>query len=523
MAVSAESGRLDPVPERFNLARYCLGRSAAAMPDQVALTVVRDVDDPAATTRWTYAELEDAVLRLARGFRDAGLHPGHRVFIRMGNSADYAITFFAANAAGLVPIPGSSLLQAREVAFMVADAEVSAVISDGTLELPELPDGVTVIAPADLERLRQSPRADYVDTDANDPAFLVYTSGTQKQPKGVLHAQRVVWGRRPMYQGWYGYEPGDVVLHAGAFNWTYTLGSGLFDPWANGLSTIVYTGPKDPTVWPRLIRDYGATIMAAVPTVYRQILKYANPQPGSLGRLRHGLTAGEALSPALASAWFDATGLRLYEALGMSEISTYISSSPSVPPKPGSPGKPQAGRRVAILDPDDPSGRELGTGQEGLIAIHRSDPGLMLTYWNRPEEMAEAFRGEWFIGGDLGVLDEDGYLWFKGRADDLMNALGYRVSPLEVESVLARHPDVADVAVAEVKVREDLSVIAAFFVPREGAELEPEELIAFGKNDLAAYKLPRAAYSVSELPRSPNGKLRRRELQRFVRVNTAAA
>jgi acyl-coenzyme A synthetase/AMP-(fatty) acid ligase len=142
--------------------------------------------------------------------------------------------------------------------------------------------------------------------------------------------------------------------------------------------------------------------------------------------LRHGLTAGEALPPAVLEAWRAATGTELYEALGMSEISTYVSTGPGMAIKPGSPGKPQAGRRVAILATDEDAPRELPPGKTGLLAVHRSDPGLMLGYWRRPEEEALVYRGEWFCGGDLAHMDEDGYVWFHGRHDDILNPMGYR-------------------------------------------------------------------------------------------------
>ena len=147
-------------------------------------------------------------------------------------------------------------------------------------------------------------------------------------------------------------------------------------------------------------------------------------------RLRHGLTAGEALPPAVLEAWRVSTGTELYEALGMSEISTYISTGPGMAVKPGSPGKPQPVRKVAILAAEEDTPRELPPGEVGLLAVHRSDSGLMLGYWRRPEEEALVYRGEWFCGGDLARVDEDGYVWFHGRHDDILNPMGYRLSPL---------------------------------------------------------------------------------------------
>lgn len=318
-----------------------------------------------------------------------------------------------------------------------------------------------------------------------------------------------------MYAGWLGLRAGDVMLHAGAFNWTYTLGVGLTDPWATGATAVVYNGPRDPSVWGRLVKRCGATIFAAVPGVYRQLLASGALARDDLATLRHGLTAGEALSRDLYAAWQEATGLPLYEALGMSEISTYISSGPPVPTRPGSPGKPQAGRCVAILpvDPADPtdSNEPLPPGETGLLAVHRTDPGLLLRYWGKPDEDVATRRGDWFIGGDLAHLDPDGYVIHHGRVDDVMNAGGYRVSPQEVEHVLAGAPGVAEVGVTEVEVRPGVRVVGALVVSTPDG-CDPEQVRKFAALHLAAYKVPRVIRLVDRLPRTANGKLLRRQL-----------
>ena len=209
--------------------------------------------------------------------------------------------------------------------------------------------------------------------------------------------------------------------------------------------------------------------------------------------------------------WRERTGLELYEALGMSEISTYISTCPEVPRKPGTAGKAQRGRRIAILPVEDGE-TPLPAGEEGLIAVHRSDPGLMLGYWNRPDEEAEVYRGEWFLGGDLGVMDDDGYVTHRGRANDIMKALGYRVAPQEVEAAIAQCPGVAEVACAEVRVRADVSVIGAFVVKKPGAALDAETVKAFAAEHLAAYKCPKEIFFIDTLPRTANGKVKRNVL-----------
>jgi acyl-coenzyme A synthetase/AMP-(fatty) acid ligase len=373
-------------PARFNMARYCLSAAARATPDKVALVVVSDAKALAERAEhWTYAQLDKAVRQMAAGLRALGLEPGARLMIRMGNTSDYALLFFGAIAAGCVPLPSSAQLTEEEADFLLADSGARIVAMSEELTI-QAPPGVQVLGSSDIALLRNRHEGlDYADTAADDPAFLIYTSGTTGQPKGVLHAQRSAWGRRPMYQGWYDIRQDDVILHAGAFNWTYTLGVGLTDPWANGATAVLYNGPRDVTVWPMLMEKFRATLFAAVPGLYRQILKYNDLRAFDLSRLRHGLTAGEALGTALLEQWRTTTGKELYEALGMSECSTYISSSPSVAVRPGSSGKPQQGRCVVAL-PVEGGEEPLPPGETGLLAVHRSDPGLMLGYWNRADE-----------------------------------------------------------------------------------------------------------------------------------------
>jgi acetyl-CoA synthetase len=500
-------------PLAFNMAAYAIGRAAAATPDKAALVVIAE-PNAAPSETWSFAALDLAVRRCAGALREMKLAPQARVLIRLDNTSDYALLFFGAIAAGLVPIPASTQLTATEVEFLLSNsgAELLALPDGGAGDI-RIPTGVHVITASKVRRLIETGRpVAYAITRADDPAFLIYTSGTTAAPKGVLHAQRSAWGRRPMYEGWYGITSKDRMMHAGAFNWTYTLGVGLTDPWANGATTLIYTGDKDPALWPELINRHNATIFAAVPGLYRQILKYAKPSPTAFGGLRHGLTAGEAPPPGFFEDWTGQTGLQLYEALGMSELSTFLSTSPTVPRRAGAIGRPQPGRSIAILAADSSSTEPLPPDQEGLLAVHRSDPGLMLGYWNRPAEEAEVFRGDWFVGGDLAVMDADGYVTHAGRANDIMKAMGYRVAPQEVEAVLALHPDVAEVACREVRVRADISVIGAFIVPKPGMTPTAEALITFVSERLAAYKCPRQITFINALPRTANGKVRRSAL-----------
>ncbi|PLX36532.1 MAG: AMP-dependent synthetase [Hyphomicrobiales bacterium] len=502
------------LPSHFNLAEYVLARSASEHPEKAALLVY---SEPAAAPEvtFTFAEIEDAVLRIATGLVERGVERGDRLLLRLGNTPEFPLVFFGAIAAGCVPVPTSAQLTSGECDKLLIDSGARLVVHDDHTPLPAERAGVGRLGSEGIAALHKAARGSYADTAADDPAFLVYTSGTSGKPKGVLHAQRSAFGRRPMYRGWYGIGPDDVLLHAGAFNWTYTLGVGLTDPWANGATSIVYTGHRDPDVWPSLLESTGATLFAAVPSLYRRILKYGHIGSHSFPSLRHGLTAGEALRPSMHAEWLEKTGRPLYEALGMSEISTYISSGPETPTRPGSPGRPQPGRNVAILS-EEADGTVLGPDEPGLLCVHRSDPGLMLGYWQDEAGTDEAFLGEWFRTGDRARIDADGYVWYEGRADDVMNAFGYRVAPEEVEAALAGHPLVHDVAVTETEVRDGIRLITAFVVPNGDEHPNEGELNDWCHARLAEYKRPRRWVFVHDLPRTPSGKVQRRELAKKV-------
>ncbi len=497
---------------RFNLAQHCIGRAAVATPDKTALIVVGDAERPDKAERWTYAAFDLAVRRLAGGLLAEGLAPGDRVILRLPDTSDYALLFVGAISAGLVPIPVSSQLTAGEAGFLLEDSGAAAIAQLGPSALPSVPPGCKVLDGPAIARLKAAPPLPaHAGTLADAPAYMIYTSGTTTRPKGVVHAHRTALGRIPMHHDWQGLTADDVMLHAGAFNWSYTLGVGLLDPWACGASAVLYNGPRDIEVLPKLIEGAGATLFAAVPSLYRQMLKYCRLRPGRLPALRHGLAAGEALSPAILDGWRAATGKEIYEAFGMSEYSTFVSNRTGMPIRPGSPGKPQSGRRIAVL-PLSGLSDAAAPGEVGRLAIHRSDPGLMLGYWRRPDEERQVFRGDWFAGGDLATFDADGYLWYHGRADDLMNAGGFRVSPLEVEAALAPCAGVAEIAVLEHRVRGDVSIIAAYVVRQEGASVSADDIVAVARERLAAYKRPKEIFSVQSLPRSANGKLLRRNL-----------
>lgn len=484
-----------PCPASFNMAAHVL-RHAEAQPDKTALSILGG-----GTSRdWSYGRLESAVRGTGSGLLRAGLRPGDLVLLRLGNTVEFPIAYLGAIAAGLVPVPTSAQLTEPETARMIAALNPAAVLRDPAVACASHPHQIST---SDLAEMFGLPPCGYAFGSPERPAYVVFTSGTSGNPRAVVHAHRAVWARQMMVEGWYGLRASDRLLHAGAFNWTFTLGTGLMDPWAAGATALVPAPGTPPEALPELLRRHRASLFAAAPGLFRKLLQAGLP---ALPDLRHGLCAGEKLPASLHAAWLEAAGCPLHEAFGMSECSTFISSCPAEPARGGSLGRPQPGRRAAIVGPAGP----LPRGEAGTIAVHRSDPGLMLGYLHAEAETAARFQGDWFLTGDLGVMEPDGQVRYLGRGDDMMNAGGYRVSPIEVETALAAHPGITQIGAAAVEVKPGVQIIAAFYTGPE--KLKDAELDAFASERLARYKRPRAYVRLDCLPVGANGKLLRRAL-----------
>lgn len=513
MSQSADSSAIQP-PARFNLARYVTEPSSLRPAHAVALTMIEEN-----TQRdWTWADIWGRMAGWQSVLDAYRLSRGARVIIFLPNCPDIPALMLAAAAVGLVPVVLSPQLRDDALAYIADHCGASLLVSSAS-HLPAF-EGVGQVALDDVQHTLESaqragahPR--YEHTTSETPGYMVYTSGTTGRPRGVLHAHRAVWARKMMFDGWTGIRANDTVLHSGQLNWTYAMGIAVFDAWAVGARSMIYEGPRNASVWPRLIRENSATVFAAVPGLYRQIVRDTLDLPEAVKPLRHALCAGEPLPIPLWENWTDITGKPLYEALGMSECSTYVSSGPSTPTRPGSPGRPQPGRRVAVLPVDTDNTTPLPANQEGMLAIHQSDPGLMLEYFRDPEATQSAYRGPWFLTGDLAFIDTDGYLHYRGRSDDTIISLGYRIGPTEVEAVISQHPAVSEVAVTGYSPREDLVLVCAHLVLKKSATWDAaceQSIRDFAGQHLAEYKQPRVYKVHDALPRNTSGKVLRRVL-----------
>ncbi|MGR3290705.1 MAG: class I adenylate-forming enzyme family protein, partial [Paracoccaceae bacterium] len=284
-----DQGTGSPCPKPFNMAAYVLAQ-AEYVPDKTALSII----STEGVENWDYRQLRTAVLGTATGLLQTGLNPGDRLLLRLGNTVDFPVVYLAAISVGVIPVPTSSQLSVPEISQIFAQLSPAMIVADTGISLPENCD-VPIIFQNSLREMRELPLADPIQGDPNRAAYIFFTSGTSGRARGVVHAHRAVWARRMMWQGWYGLSSDDRLLHAGAFNWTYTLGTGLMDPWAIGATALIPASGTVVADIPGILAKHKVTIFAAAPGIYRQMLRSDIP---ALPDLRHGLSAGEKLPDA---------------------------------------------------------------------------------------------------------------------------------------------------------------------------------------------------------------------------------
>lgn len=523
------------IPEYFNIGTACAdSQNDTALADALAMIVE---DDTRGTETITFSGLSQKTNQFSQLLRDLDIGEGERVLVRLPNSLEYPIAFLGAMKMGAISVPTSTLLTAEEVVYLAKDSGASVLVIDAaawramaeqiTENLAAIPNLKHVLvtqtdeieAHASLNVVNLAPALQSISgcepakkTRADDPAYLVYTSGTTGYPKGVLHAHRAILGRQPAAQYWFNYanDTQDRIMHSGKFNWTYVLGSGLMDPLYLGKTVIVHEGKNDAHKWLDLIQKHQATIFIGVPTIYRQLLQKTEALQKDIPSVRHYMSAGEHLSDEVLGQWKSRFGVDIYEAVGMSEFSYYLSQSIYRPIRAGSAGFAQPGHDIKLLNPETLN--EVPVGEEGMISIPLTDPGVFLHYWNLDEETAKYKHDGYFFTGDYAKYDEDGYIWFLGRKDDIIKSFGYRVSPYEIERVYKGHSEVADCAVIAETLEKDKVLVACYVILKPEAEVSPNALIAFGKQHLAAYKVPKVMYFANDFPRTKNGKILRKEI-----------
>lgn len=517
------------IPERFNMAKNLIEDNIKkGKKDKIAL---QWENYEGKTRKITYREFAELSNKFGNALKNLGLKKEDRILFRTPNIPEFLIAFLGAVKIGAVPIPSSTLFRESEVEYRINDSGAVAVLStpehvgevERVRERCKTLEHVIIVGEPGTNQIsfhkimeKAPSELEVVNTHPEDMAFMMYTSGTTGLPKGAVHVQRYAIGNDPASIYWQGYQANDLVTHVGELNWIFTLVNNFLSPFRFGTSTFHYQGKGafDPEKWFFLIQKYRITSFAATPTAYRMLLTVKDAEKKyDLSSIRHSICAGEPLPAATFEEWKRRFGIILYEGIGMTEIMVYCSNLIGMKIRPDSCGKPQPGHVCGVIDSN---GKSVPLGEEGQIAVSKDDPGLFKEYWNKPDKTAQVMQGEWFVSGDEVIKDEEGYIWFRGRADDLIKASGYRISPFEVESTLASHPAVLEAAAVQSPDEMRGGIVKGFVVLKKGYQPSKElikDMQRHTKEVAAPYKYPREIEFVAELPKTQSGKIKRRELR----------
>jgi acyl-coenzyme A synthetase/AMP-(fatty) acid ligase len=525
------------VPEHFNVGVDVVDRWAASMPDAEALFWV---GEGGVERHVSYAELAERSNRVASALERLGLERGDRVLVVLPRVVAWWEALTGLFKAGLVAAPGTMLLTARDLAYRLEAGEAAAVLVDASLRqrvdealaqagrslrarIAVDSDGAPArdgwLAFEDLIAAAPAERAPLA-TRSEEPALLYFTSGTTAHPKMVLHSHAsYAIGHAATGRYWLDLRPGDLHWNISDTGWAKAAWSSYFGPLICGATLFIQhsTGRFSGSDILRYLGAYPITTLCGAPTVYRMLV-----QEDLAGlrcpTLRHCVAAGEPLNPEVIEVWRRATGLLIRDGYGQTETVLLAGNFPPLAVKPGSMGKAAPGIDLAVIGHDD---AVLPPGQEGDIAVALTPTrpvGLFLGYWRNPEAMGQSFSadGRWYRTGDRGMVDEDGYFWFIGRADDVILSAGYRIGPFEVESALLEHPAVAESAAVASPDPIRGEIVKAFVVLAAGqtaSDALASELQEHVRRVTAPYKYPREVEFVPDLPKTISGKIRRVDLR----------
>ncbi|RMF02405.1 MAG: AMP-dependent synthetase [Alphaproteobacteria bacterium] len=518
-----------PMPERFNIAREICDRWAQREPDRLALIYKRP---DGALEHYSYGDLFRAANRLASALRKGGIGKRDRVALLLQQSPQTAISHIAIYKLGAVAVPLASLFGPEALEYRLNNAEVGTLITDapGLEKIASIRDRLThltriicVEGPSgeaegfDDICAGEPDEFPTCDTAPDDWAVMVYTSGTTGQPKGALHAQRVLLGHLPGVEYSHNFFPGDGDLMWTPADWAWA--GGLFNIMLPslyyGVPLLAHAFTKfDPEAAFALMEEAGVRNAFIPPTALRMLRAVERPAERYKLSLRTIASGGESLGRETLEWGESALGLTINEFYGQTECNYVLSScAPLGVVKPGSIGKPVPGHVVAVIAPD---GSELPPGEQGQIAIRNPDPNMFLEYWKRPEATREKFIGDWMTTGDQGVMDEEGYISFVGRDDDVITSAGFRIGPGEIEDCLLKHPAVRLAAAVGKPDPVRTEIVKAFIVLKEGYSKTPElekELGTFVRERLSAHEYPREIAFIDEMPLTTTGKVIRRLLR----------
>ena len=488
---------------------------------------------------YTFRDLKRLSDQLAEGLAGLGLEPGAHAALMLPQTPEHAVAHIAIFKLGAISVPLSRLFGPDALRYRLGDSGARILLTDSenvgkVLEIwGDLPDLHHIVL-CDRQPRRPADRRvltfgevlsqgwggfKMVETGAEDPALLIYTSGTTGPPKGALHAHRYLLGYNGVDYANNFFHPGDLYWSPADWAWVGGLLVGLFCPLAHGVPVLATTARFDPVGACQLMERYGVTNTLLSATALRKMAVQVDEPRRFKPKLRCIFSGGEKVTPEIYRWVEEGLGLRINEVYGQTEANILIGENdPLVPPRPEPLGRPYPGHQVAIVDED---GKVLSPGELGVIALRRGDPVIMLGYWNRPEATEAAYRCEWFLTGDLGTQDEEGWIYYKGRADDVINSAGFRIGPAEVEGCLLSHPAVEQCAVVGVPDAVRGEAVRAFVQLKPGFAPSPnlaEELATHVRSHLGTFQRPREIDWVDDLPLTVSGKIKRSELRSRMRT-----
>jgi acyl-coenzyme A synthetase/AMP-(fatty) acid ligase len=477
----------------------------AAPPERLALVeLARD----GSRREWSFGEVAEHSARLAGTLAVRGVKRGDVVMTVIGNRPEWVFAMVACFRIGAVVLPCTEQLRAKDLALRIELAGPSLILADER-DLGELASVAVPVLSIPDESLYASEPAPALDLDERDPCLITFTSGTAGEPKGVLHAQRYLYGQRLQAERWLAPEPGELVWCTAASGWSKSARNVFIAPWLRGAAALLHDARFDPHERLELLARERVAVLCMAPTEYRVIAKRATLTP--LPDLRGMVAAGEALNPEVLRAWEEVTHLQIRDGYGQTETGQLTGAPGGGETRLGSMGPPLPGIGLSIEDGEltvDPASVPtffLGYLGEG---IERGADGS----WKIRDRRA----GEPWATGDRVTRDEDGWLYFEGRGDDVIVSAGYRIGPFEVESALVAHPAVAEAAAVAAPDEERGSVVRAVVVLRDGLQPTAElagELQEHVKRVTAPYKYPRIVDFAEELPKTASGKVKRAELR----------
>jgi len=484
-------------------------RLARERPRDEAL---RAVGPDGSVRSYTFAEVAAEAAAAAGGLARLGVGRGDVVMTLMGARPEWVFALLGAWRLGAVALPGSEQLRAKDLALRLRDARPALVLAAGR-DMAELQRALAGLEHAprchdvDADGLPRAEAAgDAADTAADDPALLIFTSGTAGEPRGVVHTQGYLRGQRTQAAHWFGARPGELAWCTAASGWSKSARNAFVAPWTMGATCLLHDARFDPAQRLAMLAEHEVAVLCQSPTEYRMIAKRAAMPAQPPPALRRLVSAGEPLNPEIMGVFRDAVGLDIHDGYGQTETGQLTGMPEDEPVRPGSMGRPLPGFRLDVVDEQ---GRPAADGELTL------DPASVPTFF-RGYLGAAQFDGPVWRTGDHVRRDADGFLWFEGRLDDVILSAGYRIGPFEVESALVEHPAVAEAAAVAVPDAERGAVVKAVVVLRPGQKAGPalaSELQEHVKQATAPYKYPRVVEFVAELPKTASGKIRRADLR----------